>query len=69
MCMVSVMSDYGQFRINTPDWTRESFSEYQEILRRLTALDEKLNQPDCVDPSKTEWMQRVEERLSQLEAK
>lgn len=69
MCAVSVMSEYGQFRVPLEDWTRSSFSEYQEILRRLAALDEKLNQPDCVDPSKSTWMQAVEERLTALEAK
>jgi hypothetical protein len=67
--MVSVMSEYGQFRIPTPDWTRETFSEYQEILNRIAALDANLGQPDCVDPAKEAWMKAVEDRLSALESK
>lgn len=66
MCMVSVMSVAGS-QVSIMDWTRPAFSEYQEILRRIEALDKKLGQPDCVDPAKEAWMTQVEERLSALE--
>lgn len=67
MCTYSVISEYGQFRIAPEQWTRPVWSEYQEILRRLTELDKKLDQPDCVDPAKVEWMAAIEERLRKLE--
>lgn len=66
MCMVSVMSVAGA-QIPVMDWTRPAFNEYQEILKRIEALDKKLGQPDCVDPAKEAWMKQVEERLSALE--
>jgi hypothetical protein len=33
----------------------------------LDALDKKLGQPECHDPSKAEWMRSIEERLARLE--
>lgn len=66
MCMVSVVSDYGK-SIATSTWTTRTFSEYQEILRRLEALDAKLGEPECHDPGKQEWMAEVERRLFTLE--
>lgn len=66
MCLVSVVSDYGR-GIAPQQWTKPVFNEYQEILKRLTGLDAKLNQPDCEDPEKAAWMRAIEERLSALE--
>lgn len=67
MCTYSVISEYGQFRIAPDQWSRDSWSDYQEILRRLDALDKKLSQPDCLDPAKAAWMQSVEDRFHALE--
>ena len=68
MCVTSVIQDFaGQLPQHI--WTRDTFSEYQEILRRLGELDRKLGQPDCVDPAKEAWMRDVERRLMDLEAK
>lgn len=47
-------------------WTRDSFDEFKEILKRLEALDAKLGEPDCEDPAKAAWMQDVEARLEAL---
>lgn len=83
MCVTSAVFDYfGQRRdlfppLNPlispplpmqPAWTRDSFEEFKEIIRRLDVLDQKLGQPDCEDPAKAEWMREVEERLSRLES-
>lgn len=68
MCAVSVIYDYYRQRPDI-DWTRSDFTEFQEIIRRLEALDGRLDQPDCVDPSKAEWMKGVEVRLAALEHK
>lgn len=67
MCAVSNVLDYGRVNIPQTQWTRDTFSEYQEIIRRLSALDKKLNQPDCEDPAKATWMREVEDRLAKLE--
>jgi len=48
-------------------WTRDTFEEYKEIIRRLGELDRKLAQPECEDPAKAAWMADVERRLALLE--
>lgn len=69
MCAVSMVHDYMRTNVPYEAWTRPMFNEYQEIIRRLEKLDEKLEQPDCPDPEKAAWMKEVEERLVKLEAK
>jgi ATP-dependent Clp protease ATP-binding subunit ClpA len=69
--MVSLAADYGNpatGNVQVNQWTTTTWGEYQEILRRLAALDAKLSQPNCEDPSKLEWMKSVEKRLQSLEA-
>lgn len=67
MCVVSVVHDYMRTNVAIDQWTPTIFNEYHEIIRRLTELDEKLDQKDCEDPAKAAWMQEVEERLAALE--
>lgn len=67
MCMVSMVSDYGQERIPAYQWTPDTWSDYQEILRLLKKLDEKLGQKDCDESDKQEWMKEIEKRLKSLE--
>lgn len=69
MCAVSATHDY--FRSNVPldRWDRSSWTQYQDIIERLTKLDEKFDQPDCPDPAKAAWMKEVEKRLTALENK
>jgi hypothetical protein len=68
MCAVSVLHDYMRTNVPLDQWTRPVFNEYQEIIRRLDALDGKLDQSECEDPAKASWMREVEERLRKLEA-
>lgn len=68
MCMVSNIMDYGK-TIPAQQWTPSAWFDFQEIIRRLDALDKKLDQPECHDPAKAEWMKAVEQRLADLEAK
>ena len=67
MCAVSAMHDYMRENVLEAQWTRPMFSEYQDIIRRLERLDENLKQPDCSDPQKAKWMERIEKRLAALE--
>jgi hypothetical protein len=81
MCVVSVVNDYMRTNVPyppitvslwgqqpVPSWTRDTFEEYKEIIRRLGELDKKLAQPECFDAEKSEWMNEVERRLQVLEA-
>lgn len=42
---------------------RSTFEELKAVLRRLEILDEKLGQPDCVDPTKATYLEEIEARL------
>ena len=59
--------DYGRTRVDPNQWTRQSFGEFKEVIRRLEGLDKKLDQPHCEDARKTEWMEDIERRLAELE--
>lgn len=67
MCAVSVIMDYWSVRPDTP-WTRETFDAFKVVVEQVDALDTALGEPECHDPSKAEWMKRVEDRLSSLES-
>lgn len=67
MCVISVVMDYGRMNIPPNAWTPDTFKQFKEILDKLGELDRKLDQPECHDPAKAEWMKAVEERLSTLE--
>jgi len=68
MCAVSGILDYGRQNIPLTNWTRDTFAEYKEIIRRLEELDRKMGEPNCERPGKRAWMKKVEERLAKLEA-
>lgn len=67
MCVTSAVMQYMRDYTTPVQWTQPMFDEYKEIIRRLEALDEKLDQADCEDPAKAAWMREVEGRLAQLE--
>lgn len=67
MCAISVVTAWGQTMVPVETWTRSNWSEYQEILKRLADLDEKLGMANCEDPAKAAWMKSVEDRLAALE--
>lgn len=66
MCVVSMVYDAVR-TVPLDNWTRPAFTDFQEIIRRIERLDEKLGQKDCVDPAKAAWMREVEDRLRKLE--
>lgn len=51
----------------TLPWTKDSFDDLKEILKRVKALDDKLGLADCEDPKKAEWVKAIEDRLKALE--
>lgn len=69
MCAVSAVYDYYRQNVPITQWTPDTFSEMQEIIRRLDELDRKLDQHECHDPAKAEWVRDVEERLQRIEEK
>jgi hypothetical protein len=51
----------------TAPWSREQFDEAMEILRRIKEMEDKLGGCPCEDPSKLDFLKRIEERLDRLE--
>ena len=48
--------------------TQKEWAEFLELVEKAKKFDELANQPDCEDPEKAAWMERIEERLAALEA-
>jgi hypothetical protein len=48
-------------------WTRPAWEDAKEILERVKELDRKLDQPDCDEVPKQEWMDEIERRLDEIE--
>jgi hypothetical protein len=69
MCAVSAIMDYGRLNVPPQQWTVNTFADFRDIIRRLDELDKKLNQFECRDPAKAEWMKQVEARLAKVEQK
>lgn len=61
MCSVSMIT--GHFREQWPQYERfppQQYPRYQELLRKAKLYDEMMKQPDCPDPAKQEWNERLE---------
>lgn len=68
MCMLSVLTGYGQARIADNAWSRQTWDAFKSVADQTAKLDEQLGEPDCIDPEKQAWMDRIEARLVALEA-
>lgn len=74
MCAVSAVIDHGRtlpwdnWINHEPYKTKDRWDEFKDIIDRLDKLDKKLDQPDC-DPAKRAWMESIDKRLKDLEAK
>lgn len=68
MCVMSVVLDYGQKHQDT-FWTPANWPPYVKLIEEAKKVDELLNEPDCEDPEKVIWFERIEKRVAELEAK
>lgn len=64
MCAVSRVVDYMATRIPVADWKRPEYDLLMEILDKLNKLDERLGQPDCLDPEKAKYLQQIRDSLT-----
>lgn len=65
MCAVSMIHDYFRENVSVGTWNTTTFTELKDIIERLDKLDHKLDQRECDDQSKAEWMKKVEESLKE----
>lgn len=45
------------------EWTKETWDDYQRLLKEARKRDEELRYPDCEDPKKAEFEKFIEEYL------
>jgi len=63
VCAVSLTHDYMRQNILNDQWTRDTVQDLTEVMRLLDALDKKLEQPVCVDPSKAKYLEELQARF------
>ena len=63
MCFVSLVLTGMQERTQPAQYNWPIFNEFQEILRRLESIDKKLGQPECHDPEKEKFLQKIQKEL------
>lgn len=56
-------------KLPEPYWTRPNFGYLQELIRKAEEYDKLTNQPHCEDAEKVKVMERIEKRLTDIEAK
>lgn len=66
MCVVSMVYDWAG---SLPDkyWTRPNYDYLQELIRKAQKYDEMTNQPHCEDENKAKVLERIEQRLAEIE--
>lgn len=66
MCIVSNITGYGQ---TFPDdwWDYQKWREYKRLLDQAQKWDEIASQPDCVDPEKKIWIEKIDKLIELLE--
>lgn len=67
MCVYSMVTDYGRERIPDDKWNPEKWDKWKGFLDKVKEIDDILEQPDCKDPHKEEWMKNMEERMKKME--
>lgn len=68
MCTYSMVHEFMHQHIPDDWWTRPRLNEYEELIRRLKEIDDKLGLPDC-NPNKGEFLEEIRRRLDAIEKK
>lgn len=61
MCAVSMIS--GHYQGQFPQYQQfppAMYPDYMELLRKARLYDQMMNQPDCPDPDKAQWQEKLE---------
>ena len=51
------------------DWTWPQFNEFEDILQRIKALEEKVGGCPCPDEDKTAFLENIKRRLESIDKK
>lgn len=66
MCLISRVHDWGR-EIDHAKWTPEALTNFKKLLPAINQLDTQLGEPDCEDPTKSEWLRSMEQRFAEAE--
>lgn len=71
MCVYSMVLEHGWEKWQPPTdftyrlpWngpTREEWEDFKELVIKAIEYDKRTNQPNCEDPKKVEWMNKMSE--------
>jgi|HubBroStandDraft_4_1064222.scaffolds.fasta_scaffold04643_1 hypothetical protein len=69
MCFVSVVtaSIPNQYLAPISQWDFQTVNDFQEVIKRLDAIDKRLGARDCVDPVKEKFFEELAARVAVLE--
>jgi hypothetical protein len=60
MCVVSMVTQHYWERFPQPSlFPINQYKDFMEILRKAAEYDRIMNQPDCPDPMKQDWLDQV----------
>lgn len=68
MCVVSMVYDWADTLPNKY-WTHHNYVYLGELIKKAEKYDELTKQPHCEDPEKAKVLERIEQRLKELEEK
>ena len=63
MCAVSVLIAYAQ-RVSLDQWTLEQYRAFEYALEPTMDFDRAMGEPDCPDPEKKAWLDRVRKKFN-----
>lgn len=68
LCVVSMVFDWANER-DKYYWTRPNYDSLKELIRKAEQYDIMTNQPHCEDENKAKVLERIEQRLAEIERK
>ena len=75
MCAVSMVHDFynrqyqqqpfqwPQALPSTLPWNQDILDELKKVMERIDRIDKALGLPECHDPKKAEWMNKIEKQV------
>jgi hypothetical protein len=66
MCIVSVITQYGM-QYPPQHWNEQNWQPFKALLDQARIVDVRIGEPDCIDPEKKAWIERIDRQIAELE--
>lgn len=69
MCVYCMIADWGK-EFAPPDryqWTRPMLDQFEELLKRVKELEDKVDPCPCPDESKMDFLKEIRDKLDEIE--